>query len=120
FHFLRGFATVFFHGLQYISDLISNGFESRPGKMGACRSSGDAEKCTSRILVPMGSTQSGKGGNKINPVVVFYACGQRFTFFGMTEKLHSIPLPLIGLPADKYTAFLSVIHFLSDLPGNGG
>src|SRR5690554_338019 len=56
FHLFGGFAAVFLHGLQYISDLIGNGFESSPSKMGASRSSGNAEKCTSCILVPMGST----------------------------------------------------------------
>src|SRR5690606_579552 len=89
-------------------------------KMRPGGSSGDAEKCAPRILVPIRGTESGEGWYKINPIIVLQAFCHRFTFFGMAEKLQPVPQPLNGSPTDKYAAFQGVGHLITDLPGNGG
>src|SRR5690606_36666364 len=42
-----------------------------------------------------------------------------FTFFGMAEKLQSVPKPLNGGPTNKDAAFQGISHLIADLPCDG-
>src|SRR5690606_11379937 len=88
--------------------------------MGPRCSSCYAEKCAPGVLVPIGCSKACKRRNKVHAVIVFKAFGQCFTFFGMTEKLQSVPKPLNGSPSDKHAAFQCVSHLVTYLPGNRG
>src|SRR5262249_55577872 len=94
--------------IQYVADLVSNGFLGGPGNLRAVRVRGHAENRSARIGRPVGSAQSRESGNEIDATIIGDAGGKLFNFSGSADEAELIFQPLDGGGGKIDDAFESV------------
>ena len=72
------------------------------------------------VLVPVGGTQTGEGGDHIATVGIGDHAGQHLRFGGAVNELQLVPKPLDGRPRHEDGAFQCIGHLALQPPGDGG
>ncbi|CQR21988.1 Uncharacterised protein [Yersinia enterocolitica] len=88
--------------------------------MVAVNTTGQAKDCTTRIRVPIRSTEAGEGRHHIHAVAVFHFGGEVFRVIGITDKLQLITQPLDGCTANKHRTFQCIVNFTARAAGDSG
>ena len=108
------------HRVQYVTGLISDGFQRSTNDVIDLHATGQAEQGAARIRVPVGRTQAGKCRDQINAVAVFHLGREILGVHRVIDDLQFVSQPLHGRAAVEDRAFQRVSHFAARAAADGG
>ena len=79
--------------------------------MSAPEISGYTYDAAAGMLIPVWSTEAGKGGNYISTGSIRHTCSILVAFFGGSQNVELIAQPLNSGSGDENTAFKSILNF---------
>ncbi len=108
------------HAVDDFLGLKGDRFDRRTHEMAPVDAPRQSQDGAASMGIPMGSAQSDKSWDHVNPIRILDHRRQLFALLGRTDQLQLVSQPLDDCAGDKCASFQGIGDFPSHTPGDGG